>query len=233
MKKIIIFLNLFILSTYIFSQEGDPAKYLANNNDFINWVSSVTNNEWDVYLDFKKQLGDQLDEFKNELIIASQYDNGVNGVISKYNLDPEFSDQKIAEHITYGLYLKQENPWLWQLADNERLEHMKTAYFYGMSSDNPRWQAIKQTLLSKVFAHCGTQTKIIDDIIACFWDTIKSAAAIVTGFQLLTNAINSGNWSATISAVKKILKSAGRNLGWFGAAIAAIDIALCIWDALN
>src|SRR5687768_14179322 len=233
MKKIIIYLSFFILTTDIFSQEGDPAKYLVNNIDFINWVSNVTNNEWDVYLDFKKQLGDQLDEFRTELQTATQYEEGVDGVITKFNLNPEFSDEKFAEHITYGLYFKQENPWLWQLSDQERLGIIKTAYYNGMSSDDPRWQAIKQTLLSKTFEHCGTQIKLIDDIISCFWETLKSAAAIVTGFHLLANAINNGNWSATVSAVKKILKSAGRNLGWFGLAIAAIDITICILNAAD
>jgi hypothetical protein len=232
MKKIFINLSFIIISTISYTQETNPAKSLVANNDFINWINSLTNNEWEIYLDFKNQLGNRLAEFKNTLLTATNNED-VNKVISKFGLNAEFSDQKMAEHLVFGLYFKQENPWLWSLSESERLKIIHDAFFAGMSSIDPRWAAIQQNLRRKVETHCGTTFRMIDDIISCFWDTIKEGVGIVTGFTALTSAINNGNWSATISAIKKILKTAGRRLGWFGLAIAAVDIGICIWNSVD
>src|SRR5688500_13293053 len=232
MKKIFINLSLLIINSISYSQEVNPAKTLVGNNDFINWINSITNNQWEIQVDFKNQLGNRLPEFKNELL-TTKNDDDVNRVISKFGLNSEFSDQKMAEHLTFGLYFKQENPWLWGMPEDERIKIIHEAFFAGMSSADPRWVSIQHNLRRKVEIHCGTIVKMIDDIIGCFWNTVKEAAVIITGFSLLRDYINSGNWPGTISAIKKILKTAGRKLGWFGLAVAAIDIGICIWDSLD
>lgn len=232
MKKIFINLSLLLINIISYTQEVNPAKSLVANNDFINWINSITNNEWEIHMDFKNQLGNRLVEFKNALLSTTN-DEEVNRVISKFGLNSEFSDQKMAEHLVFGLYFKQENPWLWGISESERIKIIHDAFFAGMSSADPRWTAIQHNLRSKIEIHCGTTVRMIDDIISCFWDTIKEGVGIVTGFAALTSAINNGNWSGTISAIKKILKTAGRKLGWFGLAIAAVDIGICIWNSVD
>jgi len=232
MKKILINLSLLIINTISYSQEVNPAKTLVANNDFINWINSITNNQWEVQVDFKNQLGNTLTEFKNELL-TTKNDDEVNRVISKFGLNSEFSDQKMAEHLVYGLYFKQQNQWLWGIPEDERIKIIHEAFFAGMTSADQRWVSIQLNLRRKVEIHCGTTVKMMDDIISCFWDTIKDAAAIITGFKILSDQINSGNWSGTISTIKRILKSAGRKLGWFGLAIAAVDIGICIWNSVD
>jgi len=232
MKRIIFLTSVCLTSFLCFSQRpNSPVDYLVNNNDFINWISNVTNNEWDILVDFNSQLGNRVGDFRNALN-STQTDEDVNKVISTYGLNSEFSDQKMAEHIVFGLYLKQENPWLWDVSDKDRVDIIRRAYFQGMSSNDPRWVSIKNNLLSKVQIRCGTTGRVSPAEIAdCFWDTITDALSIIGGFTAVVNAINEGNWSATVAAIKKILKSMGRKLGWFGLAVAAIDIGICIWNA--
>lgn len=232
MKKILINLSLLIINTILYSQEVDPVKTLVGNNDFINWINSLTNNEWEIQVDFKNQLGNRLPEFKNALL-TTKNDDDVNRVISKFGLNSEFSDQKMAEHLVYGIYFKQENKWLWDIQEDQRIKILNDAFFAGMASADPRWVAIQHNLRKKVEIHCGTTVKMIDDIVNCFWDVIRDGASIITGFAALTTAVNNGNWSASISAIKKILKTAGRKLGWFGLAVAAIDVGICIWNSLD
>jgi hypothetical protein len=232
MKKIFLLTSIYFIGLLSFCQRpGDPINYLVNNNDFINWVSNVTNNEWDIQVDFKNQLGEKVNAFK-KVLLGTQTNDEVNNVISNFGLDPEFSDQKMAEHIVFGLYFKQENPWLWELAESERVQLIRDAYFKGMSSVDPRWTSIQSNLLNKIQVHCGTTGRITGAEIAnCFWDVVVGAAGILTGITTAVTAINSGNWSAAVSAVKKVLKGAARKFGWVGLAIAAIDVALCLWDA--
>jgi len=232
MKKFF-FLSCVLLSSFLsFSQKPkDPVGYLVNSNDFINWISNVTNNEWEIQADFKKQLGDNIGGFRKSLSLAQTHED-VNNVIAEYSLDPEFSDQKMAEHLAFGLYLKQQNPWLWELAENERTEIVRQAYYQGMSSNDSRWISIKSNLLNIVQTHCGSTGRITpSEIVDCFWSTIKDAVGIIGGIAAVVGAINEGNWAATIAAIKKVLKTAARRFGWFGLAIAAIDIGICIWNA--
>lgn len=232
MKKIIAFISILYINSLCFSQTPkDPVGYLVNNDDFINWVSNVTNNEWEIQVDFKKQLGDKLGGFRKSLSLTQTHDD-VNNVIAQYGLDPEFSDQKMAEHLAFGIYLRQQNPWLWELAENERTEIVRQSYFQGMSSNDPRWVSIKSSLLNLVQTHCGTTGRISPSEIAdCFWAVVKEAVGIVGGIAAVVGAINEGNWTAMISGIKKVLKTAARRFGWFGLAIAAIDIGICIWNA--
>jgi len=232
MKRIIFFTSIFFMNSLCFSQTPkDPIGYLVNNDDFINWVSSTTNNEWDIQVDFKNQLGERLGKFKNDLT-STQTNEQVNQVISNYGLDPEFSDQKMAEHLVSGLYFKQENSWLWELAETDRMDIIRKSYYQGMASSDPRWTAITSILISKIYTHCGTTGRISPAEIAdCFWDAVKEAVGIIGGIAMVVSAVNAGNWPAMIAAVKKVLKTAARRLGWFGLAAAAIDIGICIWNA--
>lgn len=232
MKKLSFLICVCLTSFFCLSQRPNaPVDFLVNNNDFINWISSVTNNEWDIQVDFNRQLGNKVGDFRNALSSTQSHED-VNKVILSYGLDPEFSDQKMAEHIVFGLYLKQENSWLWDIAEIERVDIIKRAYFQGMSSNDSRWISIKNSLLSKIQIHCGTTGRISPSEIAnCFWQTITDAVGILGGFTAIVNAINDGNWPATIAAIKRVLKSVGRKFGWFGLAIAAIDIGICIWNA--
>jgi hypothetical protein len=232
MKKIIFLISIFSMNSFCFSQTPkDPVSYLVNNDDFINWVSNVTNNEWEIQVDFKKQLGDNIGGFRKSLSLTQTHED-VNNVIAEYGLDPEFSDQKMAEHLVFGIYLKQQNPWLWALAETERTEIVRQSYFQGMSSNDPRWISIKSNLLNLVQTHCGSTGRIsASEIAECFWEAAKEAFAIVGGIAAVVGAVNAGNWSAMIGAIKKVLKTAARRLGWFGLAVAAIDIGICIWNA--
>lgn len=232
MKKLMFLISVCLTGFFSFSQRPNaPVDYLVSNNDFINWISNVASNEWDIQVDFNSQLGNKINEFRKALN-STQTNEDVNKVISTYGLDPEFSDQKMAEHIAFGLYLKQDNPWLWDLGENDRVDIIRRAYFQGMSSNDPRWVSVKSNLLGKVQLHSGATGRITAAEIAdCFWDMIKDAISIVGGFTAVVNAINQGNWPATVAAIKKVLKSMGRKLGWFGLAIAAIDIGVCIWNA--
>ena len=226
----LVFVKLIVFSS--FSQEDGNSKQLAFNQDFINWVSSVTNNEWDIQVDFRTQLKERLIAFKDALI-KTQSNNEVNMVINNFKLDPEFSDQQMAEHLVYGFYVKQSNPAVWNLPPEERKVIIKEAYLQGMNSNDARWIKIKENLIGKVFQHCGSTARVtVSEIIGCFWETIEAAIPVASVTALAT-AINSGSWSASVAAIKKLLKTVARKFGWFGLAVAAIDVGICIWDANN
>jgi len=231
MKKILFLFAIVPCTLFVYAQNEEFTRNLVSNPDFINWIANTTVNEWDISVELEDQMGDKLGKFK-EALLAAESDDDVNNVISEFGLDPEYADQKMAEHIVYGLYFRQQNPWLWDLPESERILLIRNAYFQGMHSDLPEWNSIKSNLLSRIITRCGTTTRITAAEIAdCFWSVIVDAAKILGGITALVSAINTGSLNAAVVAVKKILKTAGRRLGWFGLAIAAIDVAICIWNA--
>lgn len=214
-----------------FSQTDDNLGKLAGDDIFINWVASVSNNELDVYLDIRTQLGENSNYF-HQALLETKTNEDVESVFAKFGYDPENSDQKMAEHLVHGLYFKQERPEIWQLPEPDRLEVIKEAYYQGMNSSDPRWVELRNNLLNRVQAHCGSTGRIVpSEIAGCFWDALSDVVQIVGGFQVLITAVNNANWVAAIAAIKKILKTMGRRLGWFGLAITAFDIGLCLWEA--
>src|SRR5687768_10160355 len=188
--------------------ESDPS--LTYNDDYINWVRSVLFNEWDVKTDMQQQLGARLFEFRDVLSTAQNPDE-VNSIIAKFGYDPEYGDQKMAEHLTYGLYFKQQLPSIWERDPETRTMRIRNAYYEGMSSNDSRWIALKSELMSKIQFHCGTnRMPSMDEIIDCFWDTLRSVVDVVGSFAGLVTAINNGNWNAAVAAIKKIIKTGGR-----------------------
>ena len=232
MKKLFLLASLCFIKVFCFSQRpSDPVNYLVNNDDFINWISSVTNNQWEIQVDFSKQLGEKFKEFQN-VLRSTKTSEDVDKTILEYGLDPEFSDQKIAEHIASGLPLIQNNPWLWEDWERGGIDIIRQAYFRGMASNDSRWMSVVNGLLSQIQGHCGTTNRIsASEIASCFWDTITSAFQILGDITAIVTAVNGGNLTAAIAAIKKVLKSMSRKFGWFGLAIAAIDIGVCIWNA--
>ena len=213
------------------SQVVESPSSLAFDDNFINWIYSVALNEWAVQTDMAYQLGSQVDPFRKAVSNAASADE-INQVFNKFSYDPEFGDQKMAEHIVHGLYFRQENPGLWNVSSEERLKIIKDAYYTGVNSSDPRWGKFKNDLTAAVFQHCASTGRMEPewgDIVDCIWGAVKEVVNLVGDFAAIVTAVNAGNWNAAVAAIKRFLKTTGRRLGWLGLALTALDIAICIF----
>lgn len=207
------------------------AAYLTGHADFINWVRAAALNQLKVRQKWHARIGTAGMNHLHDDLAAAGNDAAVRTVIRKHGIDTVETDGWMAEHIVFGLALKQGNEWLFRLSDMQRNSTLREALFAGLTSTDERWVALRAEVQSAVDAQSPALAEYrIDayDVWECTYSTLVAAVKSAAAFATLVDAVNSGNWSATVAAAKEMLRGA-RRWGWVGLAWAAIEIGTCLW----
>lgn len=203
----------------------DPSQYLAHNDDFVSFVNTLMVNDLKIASEMNNQLGEQLPAFR-ETLSATASQEEFDAVIARFGLDRTVIDESMAESLAYGMILKQKDGWLWDLSPSRLQEVMVSAIIKGLNTSDPRWDKIRSLVIG---GGSGTQAKVsIYSVANCIWDSIKETLNIVGNAAAVLAAANQGNMTVLMAELKILLKKGGKKLGWFGLALTAIDIAMCI-----
>jgi hypothetical protein len=231
MKKILFSFFWTFVMCNINAQTNDDILKLAGNDDFINFVSSTSTNQIKIQKDFKNQLQSNYSAFWKTLKTNNTNDE-VEATISQFQLNPEISTDLMAEHLAYQYIFLKNNPWVMALSTEQQRNLILAAYDYGIKSDDFRWKNFRDAVLSEVDQTViGGQNKSMPEIVlGCVRETVEDAFNIGIEIGLVVLAVQDGSLSATVTAIKKLLKKLGKRFGWFGLAIAAWDIGWCIYN---